>query len=419
MPLPTKPYREWREKELTELLEPDPAEESARLDFKKECDLLNPAPKAQAKAQRDLLVDIASMANAGGGALLIGVDENRRKNSPPVANTIPGVPKEDVKKLSEKISGLVDNHLKVRPPRPRITSVPVPGNPDKCVLIVEVQQNTYSLSMVTLQDLNQFWHRRGWDNRRMTTDEIQHAFDQMARLRRSAEDELELIRIRITGGVHEPAAWIAIIPFKRERDHIPTDPERLKAAMEARPHWKRVLGEESSPHECYRSDFYEPFVRGMCVKKEGGFYCPGLVAEIHRDGTVILREPAWDPLRPTEDKKRHLHLRRVYGTWLSGLCLFRDLGEHFGFPPVALAAVGCLNFKGCKLWWQERQGEPATLPEDSVALDPILLSEDYEPQTALRTWAGELANWWGKSQPIACPPWLTTGSTAGDWRMLD
>lgn len=413
MPLPREPFREWREAQLRQLLDPPPAEESARLDFKKACQLLNPDPEAQQRAQRDLLVDIASMANVGGGAILVGVDEDRRPNSPPVASSIPGIPQADAEKLREKIWDLVDRHLDVRPPRPLITCVPAPDEPDKCVVIVEVQQNTYSLSMVTIGGLNQFWHRRTWDNKPMNTDEIQYAFDQMARLRGSAEVELRRLAKRMAEGVSEAVAWIAIVPLKRARDHIPTDPGQLKAAMDARASWKALFG-DSRFAECYTAGGYEPFLRGMRLNVRQ----VGLLSEVHRDGTLAIRASAWDWRSTDGQGAERVKLGNVYRTWVGALSLFRDLGQHFGFPPVAVATVGCLNFRGKKLWWQDAQGDPYELPEDSVTLDPILLSEGYDARDVLSTWAGELANCWGKSKPIPCPPWVGSQGAGDIWELL-
>ena len=413
MPLPREPFSEWGAPQLKELLADPPAEESARLDFKREQNLLRAKGPALDKAQKDLLKDIAAMANAGGGAILIGVNEKRRKNAPPVADELVGIPKDDVEPLRKKIWSLVDQHLVVRPPRPLIWPVPLPDEPDKRVVIVEVQQNTYSLSMVTLGGLNQFWHRRTWDNKPMTTDEIQHAFDQMARLRRSAEVELRRIERRMAENVDHPAAWIAIVPIKRARDHIPTDPARLQAAMEKRPHWRRLFG-DSSAARCYLSGHFEAFARGMRLSVPGF----GILAEVHRDGTVIHRSDVSERQSGKEGGETIVHLHHIYRTWLGGLCLFRDLGEYFGFPPVAAAAVGCMNFNGRKLRWLDLQGDPYTLPENSLTLDPILLSESYEPQAVLRIWAGELANWWGKTQPIPCRPWLGDAHAPDLWDFI-
>jgi hypothetical protein len=48
--------------------------------------------------------------------------------------------------------------------------------------------------MVTLDDMYQFWVRRGTDNRLMTTDEIEFKFAEFAKVSESASSELAAIR---------------------------------------------------------------------------------------------------------------------------------------------------------------------------------------------------------------------------------
>jgi len=187
--MPRKPYRDWTADDLAELLVDPKAEETARVDFKVDCELLSDIQPVKNKARRDLLKDVAAMANGVGGALLIGVEEKRDPNTPPVADSIPGLSQDKAERLKQAIKGLVDTHLNVRPASLILTPVEVPKASAKRVLIVEIPQNTYSLSMVTYDELNQFWVRRHTDNRLMTTDEVQYEFEKMTKVRDLAKDE--------------------------------------------------------------------------------------------------------------------------------------------------------------------------------------------------------------------------------------
>ena len=179
MPWPDKPFSDWDDRDLNKLLaDPSAVEDSGR-DFKAECKLLSEYKDAKEKARIDILKDISALANAKGGALLIGVRQSGKKGQAPTAAKIEGIG-ENPEQLKQTINSLVSKHLDVRPAPLRYHTIErSSGNP---VLIVEVAANTYSLSMVTYPGTNQFWVRRGWDNHLMTTSEIQYEFSQFSKV---------------------------------------------------------------------------------------------------------------------------------------------------------------------------------------------------------------------------------------------
>jgi hypothetical protein len=238
----------------------------------------------------------------------------------------------------------------------------------------------------------------------MSTDEIEYAFEQMTRLRRPAEAELKRLERRATQGVSGPVAWVAIVPLRRSRDHVPADPDAIKEAMTRGSEWVRCFGKTAKPG-CYRHKDYIPFLRGLriCIDQYN------ILSELHRDGTVLFRMPAWlcenGPGRPCDDPK-DVKLLRLYGAWAGGLCAFRDLASQFGFPSVAIAGAGCIGFKGCKFFPVNDWHSSMNLTLDSVAFDPILLSEAWDPKEIVAIWAGELANWLGESKPFSYSPFV-------------
>ena len=48
----------------------------------------------------------------------------------------------------------------------------------------------------------------------------------------AAEMELRRIVSRVKNGITGPVAWVAIVPLRRSRDHVPTDPIAVKDALE-------------------------------------------------------------------------------------------------------------------------------------------------------------------------------------------
>ena len=322
MPLPRKPYRDWTPDDLAELLVDPKAEETARVDFKVDCKLLSDIQKEKDKARRDLLKDVAAMANGVGGALLIGVDEKRDPDTPPVADSIPGLPQDKAERLTQAIKGLVDKHLDVRPASLVLTAVEVPNETDKRVLIVEVPQNTYSLSMVTYDELNKFWVRRHTDNRLMTTDEIQYEFERMTKVRDSAKNELDRIRRSLENDkTAHPIIWFAAVPVARSRDHVPVDTSLLEGLFKNSSYRKAFPRPVSilTPLGVWQDKNCRPSLHGIGLKESAKSFGR---FEIRRDGTIIFG---------IKESTENVHLGLIYTIWYSGLHFLKDIQDHFSY----------------------------------------------------------------------------------------
>ena len=114
MPFPTKPYQKWKTADVQELIVEPRAEETLRLDFKTDYPHLLSSNKVErVKGRISLLKDISAMANAAGGALIIGVRESGKKGEEGIAETI--VPVKDAERLERTISALVNQHLDIEP----------------------------------------------------------------------------------------------------------------------------------------------------------------------------------------------------------------------------------------------------------------------------------------------------------------
>lgn len=408
MPLPRKPYRDWNTGDLSQLIQEPKAEESARLDFKKDCNLLHKEKRAKDKARMDILKDVSAMANGIGGALLIGVEEKGGPDTPPIAEKIPGIPKSKVEHLKSAIASLVDTHLQVRPGPLRFIRIPVDDKGKRVVLVVEIPQNTYSLSMATYDDLGQFWVRRDTNNRLMATYEIQYDFERMAKIRESAKDELQNICIsflRTSSAQKAPLAWFAAVPIQRFRDHVPVDLERLQKVIfrssyhRRFPHRRRPGA--ASPFGSYES--LRPSLHGVAIREPTN---TGRIFEIRRDGTIIFG--AVDkPYRA--DERNRIRLECIYEAWCSGLYLLKDVQDEFGVSRVAVVQAGLCCPGNTALIIPRWNDEPA-IKNTEVPLDEVLLDENWSPETVFLEWATQFSNYLDKTQPIICPPWVAISS---------
>jgi hypothetical protein len=396
MSLPRKPYQKWDTDDLAQLCEDPKAEESASLDFKKQCNLLHDKKEAKEKARIDILKDIAAMANGVGGALLIGVNESPKDNEPPVADSVPGIPESDAEKLKDVIAELVDTHLQVRPGALRFKRVPVKDNEDRAVLIVEIPQNTYSLSMVTYENQNQFWVRRGTDNRLMTTDEIQYQFGMMSKLRDSASQELEKIRAKLEEEAQpsRPLVWFTAIPISRERDHIPVNIEEIRAIIKDSSYFKdypiRLSSHTATPKEYYND--LRPSLHGIMARKQED------KLEIRRDGTIVHGFAL----------EGGISIPVCYEVWSSGLYLFRDIQDNYGISRLAVAQAGLFGGGGKKPFINDSFTNSLEnyVPTGTLSLDAIMLEEQWNPKEIFLVWAKQFMNSVEIENPITFPPWV-------------
>ena len=402
MPLPRKPYRDWTADDLAELLVDPKAEETARVDFKADCELLSDVSNVRDKARQDLLKDVAVMANGVGGALLMGVDELRDSDTPPVADSIPGLPQDKAESLKQAIKGLVDTHLDVRPASLLLTAVEAPNETDKRVLIVEVPQNTYSLSMVTYNQLNQFWVRRHTDNRLMTTDEIQYELEKMTKVRDSARDELDQIRENLENDKPAwPIVWFAAVPVARSRDHVPVVSDILSELIKNSSYNEAFPTRSKDLHLTTPFWFFHdcrPSLRGFGLreqaKKNGRF-------EMRRDGTIVFgaKLNAAGEVVPVEG---------IYEIWYSGLHLLRDIQRRFSLSELAVTQTGLIGCAGCIITrdYGFNEGE---IPDHRVPMDAIMTSEGWQPRAIFEVWAEQFANYLGQEHALTKPPWVPVG----------
>ena len=392
MPKPRKAYREWEPKDLGKLLEDPVAEEGNSLDFKKQCNLFHANAEAREKARKNILKDICAMANGAGGAVFIGVDESRRTDAPPVANELCGMPSSEVQKLRETILDLADDHLDARPAPLEILAVALPDSPDKSVLIVHVPQNTHSLSMITFHGLYQFWVRRGWNNRRMTTMEIEHAFDRIAKARASAEEELDRTVKGLLPGNTVPFAWFVAVPLDRSRNHVPVKREPIAEMLVESPYNAEIVtaGPYVTPAELGQGSLV-PCLEGLQLRRPDG----RLFFRITREGAVVLR---WRPHEEWDDGD--ISPRSVYAVWATGWAVVRELQDKFGVGESVLAQAGLANCQRKKL-------SDRGLPQDGILpLAKIFLDETHDRKRVLTEWAIHLANAAGKPDPELWPGWV-------------
>lgn len=400
MPLPRKPYDRWTAEDLDLLVTEPAARESAILDFKKACHVIDSDGKAKQKAQADVIKDVASFANGQGGAILIGVGE-RKSSGAMVASDIVGV--DEAARVEKAITDLVDTYLEPRPAPLRTHRVAMSTGRE--VLIVEIEQNLHSISMIKFDDLNQFWQRRGTNNRAMSTEEIQTKFAQLAKLRSDGEAFGRSIvdRVRQLAG-DTPAIWCAGIPLMRSTDSIPVRPKLVGTLLSKSPRYFELAGlpqEHGWTPYCMLAQL-QPRAYGLGLPTT---YRGHWDLEIRRDGTLLF------VLYP--DVRRHNEARQtvewipiasVYECLLSTLSLIRDAQDAFSISSSYILLGGVKNTVAVSN--DPHRGFLHLVDSPSHDFEPVTVGLGWSPESVFREWAIEFANALGSEFPVPCVPWF-------------
>jgi len=119
--------------------------------------------------RREFLADVSSFANASGGDILYGVDEDQ--GVPTSANGLPGIdPDAEILRLESMIrSG-------IQPRVPGVQSIAIKGFPNGPVIVLRIPKSWSSPHMVTFKNLSRFFSRTSAGKYPLDVAEIRAAF---------------------------------------------------------------------------------------------------------------------------------------------------------------------------------------------------------------------------------------------------
>lgn len=219
---------------------------------------VSPAGKVTEPHAEGLSDELAALANAGGGTLVLGVDDKTRD--------VVGIPLEQIDKVEAWVTAVCTDRIK--PPLdvvPRHLELPGGDGSPQAVIVVEVPR-----SLWVHQSANGYFRRVGHAKRELPPDALARLFQQrsQARIIRFEEQEVPgctfddfdglLLRRFLKPGQGEVAAQLSRLHLLRELDGVltPTVAGVLLCTLEPR-RWLRNaemmavahLGTENNPDE--------------------------------------------------------------------------------------------------------------------------------------------------------------------------
>lgn len=215
------------------------APESLYLDYKRE---------AYAET-RDLLKDVSAFANAYGGDIIIGVEDDGNGNPARLAPLSRKDAEEERDRYEQAARSAID------PPIPGLQVMVVPNSDDKAVIVVSVPRSTMAPHMMTKDRFCNFWRRHGTSTVLMTVGEIGDAFRLSGDIvARGSEYMARALERRFAQQGDRPAVIMCMVPLvSLPRPLLPSDEmarDFLSTLLgpDVPNTWARVMG-LSSPHE--------------------------------------------------------------------------------------------------------------------------------------------------------------------------
>lgn len=163
------------------------AREHQRLEFKADMGLS--ADKQQHEKEKlEMLMDVAAMANAEGGYIIYGVEDDGNN----CASDYFKLTRERAKKIENKVDELAVVHISERIEGMEVRLREIQGN---CLVVVRIPASSKAPHMVTMDEINLFQIRHDDHKRKMTIGEIRSAFNDDIFGRRLARVEQELSQL--------------------------------------------------------------------------------------------------------------------------------------------------------------------------------------------------------------------------------
>lgn len=336
--------------------------ENVHLDYKLDLgELLSPNNDRARNARQECLADLTAFANAFGGLVLWGVEEDRDSNDNPAGTpkAIPGIKIENPDQLRLRIEGFLQDGVDERlPGLVEIECVALEN--DRYVLAIRVPASLRAPHMVVLGGMRQFFMRTNSGKQPMSAGQIRDAAlrteSLVDRTRRLLADRLTLLRAKADG---KPFWTVHVIPLLREPYRIDvTRPEVIQRLRAFYP-----LGSAGgNPRHCL-----EGFRCEHNDAKYGDTYC--LIA---REGWIEWYDEAC--VKPRSEDRRYWPYAEaencLFKAIEQALSLYRD-GLLAAPALVSLALVNLHNHVlPARLSW-----DSVVLPDGSVVPGPALATD--------------------------------------------
>jgi hypothetical protein len=354
--------------------------ESRYLDFKS-------APVGgQDKDKREFLADVSAFANASGGDIIFGVDEQEG-----VASAVPGIRLEDVEKEKLRLESLIRSGIEPRITHFDLDWLQATAGAGMGYLIVRVPRSWAAPHRVTLQGHDKFYIRNSAGKHPMNVDELRQAFT----LSQTITERMRGFRSERIQAILNDGAPFGLKPGAKLVFHgVPfstfVDPPALRLEYSSAPRFP--------PFGSTGFD-YQHTLEGLATHTPRQADGVRAYTLLFRNG--IVEGVAEIPSQQAEGGQRQIFLGRIEQYVMAGWAALLQLSEEHGIDPPYYIFISVLNIRGVvpfipEAWAFEVTGncyrrDHLLLPELEIAAERV-----GQPNTALFKGAfDQLANAFG------------------------
>jgi hypothetical protein len=368
VPLSSIPVGSISEVNLQGLIDDQVSEGGRRIEFKKEVGKRD-------EDKREFLADVSSFANAAGGDILIGVEENAG-----VADALTGIASDEVDAEVLRLENAIRDGVDPRIPGLSIQPVPIQGG-QRAILVARVPRSWAAPHMVTFRGHSRFYSRNSAGKYPLDVSEIRAAFGASESVRtRVTNFRLERLgRITANDGpvrlLDEPKTVLHVIPM------TVSDPAVQYDVM--------GLTDYSSPH-------FRPFT-GSGWSNRINF--EGALAFAHGDNrgaqsyTQVFRSGAIEGaegfmLRRRDGQRGHLIPSTAFeAALIEALDRYIHLAADVGVTPPYAVGLSLLGVRGLEMGVNARLLSDGLVPidRDDLILPEVLVDDrGLQAQSILR-----------------------------------
>jgi len=286
---------------------------------------------------REMLRDISAMANAFGGDLLIGVDEDAEG----VAIELLGI--ENAEEEAQRMVSSCLSNLEDR--IPGLVGWPVPLSNGRHVILVRIQRSLRAPHMVTFRGLNQFWVRHDRQKSPMSIHEIKEACLKVEGLMEKLDRFLERRKGEIRADIRtSPYYIISVTPIFVDTEVLDIRDQELRGLL-ANPPGQRVSGWNVSFDEAPR-----PSLHGLRLETRNR-----TSLELFRNGYLDLRVRIGDSFFYDHRVRRDERERQVFNAYaiveypVSLIRLAKAIYNHIGLTDLVVVSISLYNIAGFAL----------------------------------------------------------------------
>lgn len=351
-----KPIDEITKDEIDALIENEVAE-GRQIEYKLEL------PGNSDKDKREFLADVSSFANAAGGDLLYGVEED--EGVPKAAPGLAGI------NVDAEILRLNQIHLAGIDPRiPGVQIEPVDGFEDGPVLVVRVPDSWASPHMVTFKNLSRFFSRTSAGKYQLDVREIRAAFalsDALPeRVRRFRDDRLaKIVADETPVSIEAPSRVVLhVVPLRAFTSNAQLEPQALEQHCSL---LRPIRGKSNEGR--YNIDGYLRCSRysnsNMCMD-----YC-----QAFRNGIIEAVDTA--PLKPRHDGSKTISWDSFRPAASDTLRSHLDFLERLDVLPPVLVFLTLIGVQGYSMATSVTLGavENSYIDRDFLLLPDVMIDD--------------------------------------------